>query len=399
MSKTPKKGQQSGKPRPVIVSGFSSQPLAAEIADELGSHVISVSRKQFTDKEIQTTIEENVRGREVVVVASASGDPNKQEKETRLLMRAAKRSGAKSVTLVLPYMWYGRSDDNWDERNAPALSDTIETLREHCENVVVADPHNHGFTREKFLDSGSPVRNCQTVHFAYPFAVQLKYLFEQGVLNEDRLMLAHADAGSTKRISRSFRTSVYGVLGLARNPDQDDWAQGLKDRDKATGKIQVKGFSADVKDMDVVIFEDMVGSGGTACDLAAILKEKGARSVTLFATSGLFTPGADAAVTSSVERINNSQIDAVFITDTYDHSLTDPDIHAAIEASPIIHTMKTAPYLASIIGALHAEVAGEMITDDNSVSAILRGRHPEQARIARPVTLKSASPLLALGKA
>lgn len=122
------------KPRPVIVSGFSSQPLATEIAQELGSRVIDVSRKQHADKEIQTTIEENVRGRDVVVVASAAGDPNKQEKETRLLMRAARRSGAKSVTLVLPYMWYGRSDDNWDERNAPALTDSIETLREHCEN-------------------------------------------------------------------------------------------------------------------------------------------------------------------------------------------------------------------------------------------------------------------------
>ena len=217
------------KPAPVIVSGYSSQPLAAEIADGLGSRVINVSRRQYTDKEIQTTIEENVRGREVVVVASASGDPNKQEKETRLLMRAAKRSGAKSVTLVLPYMWYGRSDDNWDERNAPALSDTIETLREHCDNAVVIDPHNHGFTREKFLDSGSPVRSCQTVHFGYPFAVQLRSLFNQQVLHPERLLLSHADAGSTKRISRSFRSSLYSVLDLERNPDQDDWAQGLKD--------------------------------------------------------------------------------------------------------------------------------------------------------------------------
>lgn len=387
------------KPPPVIVSGFSSQPLATEIAQELGSRVIDVSRKQHADKEIQTTIEENVRGRDVVVVASAAGDPNKQEKETRLLMRAARRSGAKSVTLVLPYMWYGRSDDNWDERNAPALTDSIETLREHCENVVVADPHNHGFTREKFLDSGSPVRNCQTVHFAYPFAVQMKHLFNEKALCPENLLLAHADAGSTKRISRSFRRSIYGVLNLDRNPDQDDWAQGLKDRDKATGKIKIKGFSADVDGMDVVIFEDMVGSGGTACDLAALLKDKGARSVTLFATSGLFTPAAGTPITSSVERINQSRLDAVFITDTYDHRLTDPDIHATIEASPVIHTIKTAAYLASIVRALHTEVAGEVATDDNSISAILRGQHPDQERLAKPVPIKPNSPLLVLDRA
>lgn len=385
--------KSNGKPHPVIVAGYSSQPLARDIAEQLGSKIIKVSGKQHANKEIQTTIEENVRGRPVVVVASAAGDPNKQEKESRLLMRAANRAGAKSVTLILPYMWYGRSDDNWDERNSPALTDTIETLREHCNNVIVADPHNHGFTREKFLDSGSPVKNCQTLHFAYPFAVQLKSLFNQHLLKPENLLLSHADAGSTKRISRSFRTSLYGVLDLDRNPDQDDWAQGLKDRDKATGKIKIKGFSTEVKGMDVVIFEDMIASGGTACDLAALLKDMGARSVTLFATSGLFTPKQEPNI-SSVTRINESEIDAVFITDTYDHSLTDPDIHLAIEESPIIHTIKTAPYLAAITAALHTEVTEEMTTDENSISSILRGQHPKQESMAKPVAIKPNSPLL-----
>lgn len=383
----------NGKPRPVIAAGYSSQALAKAMAAALGTRVVKVSGKQFPDKEIQTTIEENVRGREVIVVASAAGDPNKQEKEARLLMRAANRAGAKTVTLVLPYMWYARSDDMWDERNSPALSDTIETLRDHCHHVVVADPHNHSFTREKFLDSGNLLRNCLTVHFGYLFAVQLKYLLEEGVISLQRLLLSHADAGSTKRISRSFRASIYSVLGIDRNPDQDDWDQGLKHRDKATGKIKIKGFSTDVNGLDVVVFEDMIGSGGTACDLAAVLKELGARSITLFATSGLFTPSPDGPVTAAVERINKSELDYVFITDTYDHSLTDPEINEAIEKSSVIHTIKTASYLAAIVEALHADVTDETTTDDNSISAILRGAHPKQKKqgstIAQPAVLKT----------
>ncbi len=391
-------------PRPVIAAGFSSHILAEEMAVELGTKVVSVTRRQFSDKEIQTTIEENVRGLDVVVVASASGDPNKQEKEARLLMRAANRAGAKKVTLVLPYMWYGRSDDIWDERNSPALIDTIENLRAHCQSVVVADPHNAGQTREKFLDISSPVKNCTITHFAFPFAVQLKDLVDSGVFEKSNLMLAHADAGSTKRISRSFRACMYSVLGFSdRSADEDDWSQGLKDRDKATGKIKIKGFSAEVAGKDVVIFEDMVSSGGTACDLASLLKSKGARSVCLFATSGLFTTDIKKgeAITASVERVNRSSLDAVFITDTYNHQLTDPDIHRAIEVSPIVHTIKTAPFLASIIRALHIEVAGNTTTDENSVSAILKGTHPDQTkkgqRIAIPVPRKAGSPLLRLG--
>jgi ribose-phosphate pyrophosphokinase len=392
----------NGKPKPLIVAGYSSQTLAGEIAAELGSRVAEVTYKQFSDREIQITIEENVRGYDVVVVASAAGDPNKQEKEARLLMRAANRAGAKQVTLLLPYMWYGRSDDIWDERNSPGLTDTIETLRAHCQSVVVVDPHNAGLTREKFLDTGSPVRNCTIVHFAYPFAVQLKELVDSGIVGKESLLLAHADAGSTKRISRSFRACIYGVLGFAgRNPDQDDWPQGLKDRDKSTGKITVKGFSADVEGKDVVIFEDMIGTGGTACALAALLKDMGARSAILFATSGVFTTDSKKeSPIASVERVNSSKLDAVYITDTYEHSLTEAAIQKAIEQSPIIHIVKTSPYLASIVRALHIEVAEETGRGQNSVSAILRGTHPAQTcegqRISVPVQCKAGSPLIAL---
>jgi ribose-phosphate pyrophosphokinase len=383
------------KLHPIIVSGYSSQNLAKNIADVMQTRLIDVSYKQFQDREIQTTINDNVRGREVVVVASASGDPNKQEKETRLLMRAAKQSGAKSVTLLLPYMWYGRSDDNWDERNAPALVDTIENLRPHCDHVLIVDPHNQGFTREKF--ACSTIKNRQTIHLAYPFAVQLKSLFNEQALNIDDLLLSHADAGSTKRISPSFRKAIYNVLGLDRNPSQDDWAQGQKDRDKVTGKSCVRGFSQDVQNKHIVIFEDMLSTGGTACDLADFLKKQGAKSVILFATNGLFNT-TDSDITKGVQRINNSQLDAVFIADTYDHSLTDPAIHQAIENSPIIHVIKTAPYLASIINAMLTEVTPEMEHDENSISALLSGCHPHQIkinqRIATATALKSTSPLL-----
>jgi ribose-phosphate pyrophosphokinase len=383
-------GEHHNFPRPLLVAGFSSQALAEQIARGLDSRVVSVTRKQYSDKEIQNTIEENVRGHDVVVVASASGDPNKQEKEARLLMRAANRAGARRVTLLLPYMWYGRSDDIWDERNAPALIDTIETLRAHCQSVIVADPHNAGLTREKFLDTGTPVRNCIIAHFAFPFAVQLKSLIDTGFIVRDGLLLAHADAGSTKRISRSFRACIYRVLGLMRNAEQDDWAQGLKDRDKATGKIRIKGFSHNVAGQDVVVFEDIIGSGSTASDLAALLKDMGARTVTLCATSGVFTTDLKSGepLTASVQRIDRSNLDAVFITDTYNHTLTDPDIAEAISRSPVIHTLRTAPYLATIVRALHVDVSegGE----DNSISAILKGSHPDQLmdnqQIAIPVT-------------
>ena len=388
---------------PVIISGFSSQNLAKTIAEALGTTNIEVKRKQFNDKEIDVTIEHNIRGRDVVVVASGSGDPNKQEKEARLLMRAANRAGAHKVTLLLPYMWYGRSDDDWDERHSPALVDTIETLRAHCQNAIIVDPHNAILTREKFLDTGSPTQNCQIAHLAFPYAIQLKALIDQGVIHKKDLLFTHADAGATKRISRSFRACMYNLLGFTdRDPDENDWAQGLKDRNKATNKSEIVGVSADVTGKDIVIFEDMIASAHTACDLAALLKERGARSVTLFATTGIFTsnPSKGELPTAAITRINASHLDAVFITDTYDYRLINSTLSQAIEKSPIIHEIKTGAYLASIIRALHLEVDDMTAEDENSILAISKGTHPDETRkdqtISRPVPLKAKNPLLSL---
>jgi hypothetical protein len=91
-------------------------------------------------------------------------------------------------------------------------------------------------------------------------------------------------------------------------------------------------------------------------------------------------------------------LDAVFITDTYDHSLTDPETQRAIEKSSIIHIVKTASYLAAILRAQHMEVTNETADDENSVSALLRGTHPDQTgdgkRLAEMTPLKAGNPLL-----
>lgn len=391
------------------MSGWSSRDHTQKIAQAMNCPVIDVSSKQFNDKEIKNTIEENVRGRDVVVVASGAGDPNKQEKEARLLLRAATRSGAKSNTLYLPYMYYGRADDVWDERNAPGLIDTIETLRQHCDNVVVADPHNPLLTRETFLSHGSRVKSCTIAHFAFPFAVQLKQLFNERVMDQDNVLLTLADTGASKRLSRSFRAGIYNPLGIMdRNPNENDWAQGLKDRDPISGKSKVMGFSADVTGKDVAVFEDMMDSGGTACDLAELLKAKGARTVSFFATTGLFTPDPKGTVEGRIDRLNNSKIDAVFITDTYDHSGTEPAIHKAIQESPVVHVINTAPYMGAILHALHADAQDEDFMhepgrdpkNDNSISALMRGIHQDQVRpdqtMAVATKLKAGSPLLGL---
>ena len=82
----------------------------------------------------------------------------------------------------------------------------------------------------------------------------------------------------------------------------------------------------------------------------------------------------------------------MFITDTFDHQNTDSAIAEAIEQSGKIHTLDTTAYIASILRASSLDTSIEGNPLANSISAILRGIHPDQIRsgqmIARPVSLK-----------
>lgn len=384
--------------KPLIIAGYSSQELAKDIADCLGAEIDAIDRKMFNDGEIRIGIEENIRGRPIVVIASASGDPNRVEKETRLLLKAARKNSAASITLLLPYMTYGRSDANFGSRTTPALIDTIEGYRDYCDYVIVADPHNHDLTQNTF-EAAQNVRSCDTVHFAYPFAAQLKSLIDQGIVNRDKLLFTHADAGAKRRITESFRVALYGTASIGLNSKKkNEWAQADADRSHTTGEKDIE-IKDDFTGKDVVLFEDMIASGDTACKIAERLKERGARSVILFATSGLFTPDQGATKTSVIEKINESKLDAVFITDTYDYRETHPSIARAIKESPIIHVLKTGPFLASMIDAIHMPVTSDMDRNENSISAILRGKHPSQQNgsdTLKPTPLKKSSPLFKL---
>ncbi|MDA2976012.1 MAG: ribose-phosphate diphosphokinase, partial [Actinomycetota bacterium] len=65
----------------------------------------------------------------------------------------------------------------------------------------------------------------------------------------------------------------------------------------------------DVKDRVCVVVDDMIDTGGTIATAAETLMENGAVSVLVAATHGILSPPA-------VERLNNSPVTEVIVTDT-----------------------------------------------------------------------------------
>jgi hypothetical protein len=93
-----------------ILSGRANPELAKGVADYLGVKLGDVSLGNFKNGESKVEIKDNIRGRDVVLVQPTSAPVNDNLMELFLMIDAAKRAGAKTITTVIPQYGYARQD-------------------------------------------------------------------------------------------------------------------------------------------------------------------------------------------------------------------------------------------------------------------------------------------------
>lgn len=267
-----------------VFAGSSNRPLAAEIASylniELGKCVLS----RFSDGEIHSYIDENVRGEDVFIIQTGSNDANFHLMELFLMLDAAKRASAERITAVIPYYCYARQD--WKDRprvpiSARLVADLIETSG--ADRVLTMDLHSpqiQGFF-------SIPADNL----VAAPVLGQ--YVAGLGLEN---LTVVSPDAGGVGR-ARYFAKRLGANLAI------------VDKRRPAPNEAQVLHVIGDVKGRDVVLFDDMVDTAGTLVLSAAALKKEGARRVLAACTHPVLSGTA-------IGKITDSPIENLIVTNT-----------------------------------------------------------------------------------
>src|SRR5579859_2348599 len=125
-----------------IFSGSSNKPLAEKVAHSLGLHLSPLEVHIFPDGERRVRVETDVLDEDIVVVQSTSTPVDQNYMELFFLVDAAKRNGAKSVTVVMPYVGYERQDHIFRSGEAVSLeviSAIIEGLG--VDKVIGLDVH------------------------------------------------------------------------------------------------------------------------------------------------------------------------------------------------------------------------------------------------------------------
>lgn len=269
-----------------IFSGTSNKPLAEKIAKNLGIELSNLEVFVFPDGEKRVRILDKVLGEDVIVVQSASGPTDENYMQLFFITDALKRSGAKSITAIVPYFGYQRQDHMF--RIGEAVS--VEVVAKILETI--------GITRLIAVDLHSikieQAFNIPVVHLSAlsVFAAKIKEMFSSYPLT-----LVSPDMGGIRRIkilSKMLSDMPYAVIEKNRN-----LASGKVSASKITGKIGKRA----------IIVDDMISSGGTIALAAKILKEKGTEEVYVFAAHPVFSAKAP-------EILQESGVNKVFVTDT-----------------------------------------------------------------------------------
>ena len=298
-----------------IFSGTSNQPLAQKVADSLHITLGKLEIIRFDDQECRVRIEEEVEREDVVFVQSTSNPPDKFLMEAYLFADSAKRSGAKEITLVMPYFGYARQDK--EHRKGESVSASVVTK---CLEVS-------GFTKLITFDIHSKYvlsffNKVQTQHESIlPDIVRQVVIDYKLDLSNLGIFSPDQDGAHRSRyVIQKIGGGQYGFVQKERDLDQLHTLRAIHGQ-RHMGEPQGK---------DIVLIDDMVASGGTIIEAMKVLKEEGAKCIVVAATHAVF-------IRDAFTLMRDPGLEAVYVSDTIDQPelAKDPKFNIHSTASTI----------------------------------------------------------------
>ena len=279
----------------------ASKDFAEKVVKELdtirepGSNPIHLGLSEvtsFSDGEFQPSFTESVRGATVFILQSTF-PPVDNLMELLLTIDAAKRASAYKVIAVMPYFGWARQD----RKDKPRVSIGAKLVA----NLLCAAGVDRIMTCDLHADQIQGFFDIPVDHI-YASKVFIPYLKS---LNIENLAIAAPDMGGAKRANAYAKDLACPVIICHKSRERANVVASIT----AIGEVEGK---------NVVIVDDMIDTAGTLTKAADILMEKGAKSVRACATHAILSGPA-------YDRINNSSLTEVYVTDTIPLT-TDPSV-------------------------------------------------------------------------
>ncbi len=286
-----------------VYSGTSNPKIAKKIAKHLNVPLADMDISRFPNQEVKVWIKEDKIHKQAIVVQSFVKHPNKSIIEFCLIVDALRRSGAREITAVIPWMGYCIQDKIFrqgEPLSAKVIADIIQSTK--VDKVITFDLHNE--TIQGFF-------NMRIAHLS---AVPLFLNIFKEKRNID--IVVAPDVGALKETTKIAHELNIPIAILN------------KKRDLHTGKVEIIGVDGEVQGKKALIMDDFISTGGTLIQTANYLKNRGVEHISVAVTHHLFIPNV-------MQKLAESPIDDLYISDTIhmpDEEKYDQNINLHIES-------------------------------------------------------------------
>ena len=289
-----------------IILGPASTQLGESISELTNLERVGVAQRTFPDGESYVRLLGDVQNEHVVIVQTTSAPQDTRIMQLAFIADAAKRNGAKKVTAMVPYLAYARQDkaflqgENVSAQTVSAMLeaagvDALITVNIHAEDALSKFPF--------------PARSLSAI------PILAEYFLKKGC----KKAFALAPDKGAMYIAEQAQKILGGDAGHLE-----------KQRDRHTGQTSQTALSVNVKGKTVIIFDDIISTGGTIVGAAKILRELGALRVLAACVHPLLIGDAE-------KRILDSGVEEIVGTDSV------PSNNSKVTLAPLIAKELQAP--------------------------------------------------------
>lgn len=258
------------------------------------SYLISAQVPRFGSGEAKGMVTESVRGNDLYLLVdvcnysmtySLCGHENHMSPDDHYqdLKRIISALGGKArrITVIMPYLYESRQHKRTARESLDCAIALQELVQMGVDNIITFDAH------DPRVQNAIPLHGFETVQPAYQFIKGLLQNVSDLQIDSNHMMVISPDEGGMSRA-----IYIANVLGL-------DMGMFYKRRDytrieNGRNPIVAHEFlGTSVEGKDMIIIDDMISSGESMLEVAALLKERKANRVFAFSTFGLFTNGLD----------------------------------------------------------------------------------------------------------
>lgn len=269
-----------------IFAGNANIELAEEIAKYAGIPLGDADVFKFSNDNTFVKINENVRGADTFIVQPTCYPVNDNLVELLIMIDALKRASAQRINCVIPMFGYARSDKK-DQTGIPITAKLVANLltTAGADRVISMDLHSGQI--QGFFDI--PVDHLLST------PIFTRYF--KSNLDLSDIIVVSPDTGGTARARELAQRLNCGL------------AVGDKRRLGNEDKTVIMNIIGKVKDKRCILFDDIIDTGGSLCEIAKVLLRKGAKEIYAAAAHGILSGVA-------IQKIKKSPIKKLFITNS-----------------------------------------------------------------------------------